>query len=1005
MPAVFLARLATRNVVRRPARTLTMVAGMALSVTLVTAALGLGDSLDASARAALARDFGQMTGTVSGHFSAPRGQAARQWLAGRPGVTAATAFALSPAALIITSGRTGLSRQSVSAVGVQPDFSSTFGSARTQSGGAVDLGTLSSGRVAVSASLAHTYEVTVGDRLLVDFFGQERTVTVAAILDSDIASTATDLLLGGLAQVVMSMNDYAALTDSGGVVTILAYRAPRLSAAGSAALTAAVREHFGISAGFRPAGPGEHPVQVVSPQLTLASAARQAAGRASFLGALGTGQYKQLSQLLPSLTVLLIGCGIALLLLMVVLLTAERRIESGVARAIGLSRSWLAGSCLIEGVAYAAAGIALGIPAGIALISLEIAELARLPLSTPFGGGFHLSLATSVSGRSIVIVASSVICLIAALMLLASVLTARDDIVASVRGLPDPPRARGLAGVAWRCGAIPALGAIACLAAAARLQAGWEAVIPARLRGAATFDAFWVRQLGVFLAFVAAGLAATFVLRAARIPPPVAARAGTTLAAACCLVYALQPDGTVFSLFQPPGASFLISASAGHLDGQVWSLVLGDLMLIGGAVAVVVANIDFVTAALRRVTAPARRAVPSVRVACAYLLAIKFRSLATVSVTALVMFLTVLILTVDGSVAAASLDATASGGYQLSAEPAPGSSTATDDVTRLPDLGTTVASAATLTMASGGAVTAMTADLPGRKPQPLADQLTAADRSFARGNDLNLSVAAGYPSARAVWDAVENGGSAGHPAPAVWRFEPGVTGIDPRRPGFAPFSVTVTSAAGQVTTTLLVIAVAPATSRWAALFTGPAAFHRIAPHAGTRQTLFRLASGTSPAAAIRALADRLGPRGLQVQSLVSDQAAGAAATTAVLLTGYLALGWLFGALALSVVTSRSVLERRPHLGMLRAAGLSTTGLLLALLTEIGLQVVLSLTVGVAMALWAAHRILAALTPAVSTPWAAIAAMGGSCLTLTVIAVALPVRRAVAISPAQATQSL
>jgi hypothetical protein len=558
---------------------------------------------------------------------------------------------------------------------------------------------------------------------------------------------------------------------------------------------------------------------------------------------------------------------------------------------------------------------------------------------------------------------------------------------------------------AVRCGALPAIGAASCLLIATRLQDEWQALVPARLRSSAGFDAFWIQQLGVILAIAAIGLAAASALRACRIPAAFAARAGLTLVAVCCLAYGIRPDGTVFGLFQPPGATFLISMNAGHLDGQVWSLVLGDLMLVGGAVALTVGNIDIITAALRRTAAPFSGAAPSVRVATAYLLDGRFKALANVSVTALVTFLTTLILTINGSIAASSLDATATAGFQLAAGPEPGSSAAPSATSYLQGLHGTVTSAATLTIASGDAVKTMTANLPGRAPQALTDQLTAVDAAFARDNQLNLSaIAAGYPDARTVWNAIEHRSASRQPAPSVWRFEPGIAGVAPDRSGFAPFTVSVTSADGHIRN-FLVIAIAAATSHWPALFTGPQGFREIAPHAQDTQTLLHLAPGANPTAAVTTLAERLGPHRLQVQSLVSGQAAGAASTTAVLLTGYLALGLLFGALALGVVTSRSVLERRAHLGVLRAVGLSTKGLLLALLTETGLQVALSLTLGIGMALWSAHRILAALSPIDSTPWAAITAICAGCLALTAAAVALPLRRAAATSPAQATRTL
>jgi hypothetical protein len=176
-----------------------------LAVTLVTAALGLGDSLDQSVRSALSADYGSMTATISSHFSAQQARAADKWLKAQRGVAAATAIGFSRGALTITSARTGFSQQSVTAVGLPGDFTSTFGPVATIGGDIHHMDTLRTGQVLVSESLAHSLSVHAGDRLELDFLGHMVTARVAAVMTTDIAATTLDLQAGDLAEAIMPM--------------------------------------------------------------------------------------------------------------------------------------------------------------------------------------------------------------------------------------------------------------------------------------------------------------------------------------------------------------------------------------------------------------------------------------------------------------------------------------------------------------------------------------------------------------------------------------------------------------------------------------------------------------------------------------------------------------------------------------------------------------------------------------------------------------------------------
>lgn len=119
------------------------------------------------------------------------------------------------------------------------------------------------------------------------------------------------------------------------------------------------------------------------------------------------------------------------------------------------------------------------------------------------------------------------------------------------------------------------------------------------------------------------------------------------------------------------------------------------------------------------------------------------------------------------------------------------------------------------------------------------------------------------------------------------------------------------------------------------------------------------------------------------------------------LTSYLALGVIFGLLAIGIVTSRAVIERRQQTGLLRAVGLTRAMVRRAFLLEAGLTITLGLLPATALAWWLITRVTQ--PPGQPTPIpllkAGLLLAGGYAVALA--ATAIPARRAARVPPAQA----
>ncbi len=277
-----------------------------------------------------------------------------------------------------------------------------------------------------------------------------------------------------------------------------------------------------------------------------------------------------------------------------------------------------------------------------------------------------------------------------------------------------------------------------------------------------------------------------------------------------------------------------------------------------------------------------------------------------------------------------------------------------------------------------------------------------ADDAFLASTTLPIYArASGFSSDRQVWDALRT-----HPGSAVLQYDAHVVGM-PASSGFTPFTAEVPDSSMPTAHyhPVTVIGLVPASTSWRVLLsTGTARGIVQPPYITFLSTyLFRLQPGIDETRAAQDLNRFLdaSSRGISVQSLDQGSINGVTEVFTLLLGSDLALGLLFGALAISVITSRAVVERRQQIGMLGALGFSSSLVWRSFLLEACFVIAVGLLVGTALALWLAYQIARATYQDFPLPLLPVALILLSAFLAALACTILPARQAARLYPAEA----
>jgi hypothetical protein len=465
--------------------------------------------------------------------------------------------------------------------------------------------------------------------------------------------------------------------------------------------------------------------------------------------------------------------------------------------------------------------------------------------------------------------------------------------------------------------------------------------------------------------------------------------------------------GKAFLMLFQPVVDFTVPPSG-------FEILLSMLMLVGGAVVLVMSNADLLTipltALLRRV--PGQAAVS--RLSLVYPLTFRFRTGITVALLSLITFLVLLLVTTNLGALQVAQAATNSGGFQLQAtvfgSQLRRSSTLPGQLQALTNhqlLAEDFAQVGLLRLMydypeSGAPTPIRLLGLSGQPLYTLSQPPQVADDGFLSSTSLQLYARAqGFSSDQQIWNAVRN-----HSGYVVLQYDSQISAL-PMHSGFTPFSIGIpdnATAAKAHYHQATVIGLMPASTPWRVLTSLRTADAIARPPSTFLNTyLFRLRPSVTEARAVLDLsrAVQSDTLGITIQSLDQGSVNEATAVLTIFLVSYLALGLGFGALAIGVITSRAVVERRQQIGMLRALGFSRLLVWRAFLLESSFTIFLSLLVGTALAIWLAYQVALVTYQHFPFPIGPVVLIVIGSFLIALVSTIIPTRRAAKLHPAEA----
>lgn len=667
-----------------------------------------------------------------------------------------------------------------------------------------------------------------------------------------------------------------------------------------------------------------------------------------------------------------IASGVMLIFLIFVMLAAERRGEMGMARAVGTKRRHLIQSFVAEGAAYDILAAAVGAGLGV-VIAFGIAKA----MASLFGQ--ELAVTPHVEPRSLVVAYCLGVVVTFITIAVSAWRVSRLNIVAAIRDLEDAKKPGG----GWRGLVFGILGiAIGGLLWA---NAGTRAF---------TFT------FGVSLII----LSSTLVLSYFRLPGRVVyTLAGLTLSAFWALPTKLSDR--IFGKYQ---------------GGPEMSFVAG-IMMVAGAVLLLINNGDLILASTNRLGAFAQRFIPALKMGTAYPLASRFRTGLTMYMFALIIFVLVLMTSIQVNFDRIFNDpAKSQGGWDVTGQ-------------TLPDTAVKGGSAGLRAALERGNVPmgdiAAIGGLAPLAPSQVQVKTVASGKSGnlgANGVDtewlantqFSLQARAdGYSDDASVWRAMQanpnlvvvditataSDGFGG--AANTWRAE----GITDSTRTFAPIQIELRSTETNQTRALTVIGVTDA-------FVGSANGMYV-----NQQTIdalfgpqpvtnyFKLKPGVDAKAMAQKIEAATLQNGMQAESIAfrvqenNRQSNGFFS----LLKGFIGLGLVVGIAALGVVAFRAVVERRQQIGMLRAIGFGRGMVTTSFLIESLFVTLLGIVAGMVPALVLASNLFTGGefgntgTSGFMIPWNQIAMFAAIALVAALAMTIIPSRQAGNVQPAEA----
>jgi putative ABC transport system permease protein len=958
-----LLRLGIRNVGRRRGRSALIVAGLMLGTAIIASALATGDTMSHTIRGAAVKSLGYTdevigakgakptlavtdAGSATGvaYFPASYSERVSAALSSSGLVDGVAPAIIEPVAALDASTRQNEPQMTLFATA--PADMRGFGMIRDRAGRGVSLAQLHPGEMFININAAEQLDAHPGDTVLVLAGHSRMAARVAAIVAYDGTGTSKSAVLLPLGPAQQL------LAKPGQVNKILvSNRGDELSGSGRSTQVVATLRPTLAKLGLD-----------VSPAKNDAIKDADTAG-AAFMSLFTTfGSFS-------------IAAGILLIFLIFVMLSAERRSELGIARAVGTRRSHLVQMFVFEGVAYDLIAAAVG-----ALLGIAVAYGMVAVMSSTFATTSDLQVSFAVKPASIVIAYTIGVLLTLAVVAFSAWRVSRMNIVTAIRDLPEPPAQKGRKRQS-------------ALAAAGIVFGVMLTISGANSKTATPFN------LGVSLVI----LSLVPLARLAGIRD----RPARTIAGLALVLWWILP--TTRWLLGQTSSDFSIA-------------ILSGLMLVIGASWTLMYNADLLLGVLNATLGRSRRLAPILKMSMAYPLRSLFRTGVTFAMFTLVVFTLVIGATATDAFTNAFNDQRSfGGGFEVRATTAPASPIRDISAALKSAPGTNAANFRYVSSQSFLPVKARQVG-PGHKS---ADYVVRGlDPVFFEHTTYGMAAMAnGYNSAHAVWQALRlRHGLAvidASIAPRLGGFNFGpppklkLTGFHLEDKHFRPFQIDNRDPQSGRSIRLTVIGVLPETAPlgMAGISTSQ---QELTPIFGNRVQpsvyLFALKPGVDATKTAKALQTAFLSNGMHADAmskLLSD-AVGSSRTINLLIEGFMGLGLIVGVAALGVISARAVVERRQQIGVLRAIGFRRGMVQASFLLESSFLALSSILTGTVLGLAVAYNMIydAQQQPSwsnitFSPPWLML-----GIIFLLVYAIALatsyvPARRASRVYPAEA----
>lgn len=671
-----------------------------------------------------------------------------------------------------------------------------------------------------------------------------------------------------------------------------------------------------------------------------------------------------------------VAAGILLIFLIFVMLAAERRGELGIARAVGTRRRHLVQIFLYEGVAYDLIAAVVG-----AAIGVGVAFLMVLAMASAFSAqDSNATITFATKPASIAIAYAIGVLLTLAVVVVSANRVSRMNIVTAIRNLPEPPAQRSRKR-RWALG-------VAGLVLGAMLA----------VSGVSAKDA-----VGLGFGVLVIVLSLMPILRAVGVPRRLAY---TAAGAALVLWFTLPVSRWLF----------------GEMKVNFSIFVLGGLAIVIGASWLIVYNADLLLGALAATLGRVRRVAPVLKLAMAYPLRNIFRTGVMLAMFTLVVFTLVCGAVTTGSFVESANDLRAfGGGFDVratvsAAAPVSGMRAAmTHSLGLNPADFRVVASESTL---------AVKARQVGSAANPETYAVHGVDAPFMQHTSYQFSAkAAGYPTSAAVWRALRTRQGLAVVDPFVAPRKTNFNFATPPKfrlhgfyvedKTFAPIPVQIRDPQTGRQVTLKVIGVlsdnVPLSmiGIWTSQRTLSATFGARVQPTGY---FYALRRGVDPTATAKHLESAFLANGMQADALkkVLDDTVSANLTFDRLIMGFMGLGLIVGVAALGVISTRSVVERRQQIGVLRSIGFRRSMVEAIFLLESAFVAVTSILVGTLLGLIVARNVISDsqrqntfANLAMHVPWVTLGVIFATVFVIAMVTTLVPARRAARVFPAEA----